>query len=73
MKTDSRGNNCRVLGTNADEADFVKQASPMDTKRAEIYNSPEYKTDLNAGFSGPRQTATTKARRFGNVRPLGGR
>jgi hypothetical protein len=72
VKRDSRGNNCQVLGTNADEADFVKRQTPMETKKAEIYNSPEYKTDLNAGFNGPRQRTTTKARRVGSVRPLGG-
>lgn len=73
MKRDSRGNNCRVLGTNADEADFVKRQTPIQTKRAEIYNSPEYRTEFENGIDPEREAATTKARRFGNVRPLGGR
>ncbi len=73
MKKNQKGNNCKVLGTCAEEADFVKRQTPMQTKRAEIYNSPEYRTEFENGIDPKREAATTKARRFGNVRPLGGK
>jgi hypothetical protein len=44
----------------------------MQTKKAEIEADPMYRTDLDAGFNATRQKATTKARREGNARPLGG-
>ena len=72
MKRDSRGNNCNVLGTSAEEATHVKHQTPMQTKRTEIMSDPMYRTDLDAGFDTTRQKSTTKARRSGNTRPLGG-
>jgi hypothetical protein len=72
MKKNQNGNNCEVLGTSAEEATHVKQQNPLATKRAEIEADPMYRTDLNAGFNTTRQKATTRARREGNVRPLGG-
>jgi hypothetical protein len=70
---DSQGNNCKVMGTSAEEATHVRQVSPLDTKRAEIYNSPEYRTEFENGINPKREAATTKARRSGHVRPLGGK
>lgn len=72
MKKNQNGNNCEVLGTSADEAIHVKRQTPMQTKRAKLEGDPMYRTDLNAGFNTTRQKATTRARRDGSVRPLGG-
>ncbi len=72
MKKYQNGSNCEVLGTSAEEADFVKRQTPMQTKRLEIMSDPRYATDLDKGFNTDRQKATTKARRDGNVKPLGG-
>ncbi len=72
MKRDQNGNNVQVLGTDAEKATHVKHQTPFQTKKAEMEADPMYRTDLNAGFNGPRQKATTRARRDTNVRPLGG-
>ena len=72
MKKNQDGNNCEVLGTDAEKATHVKRQTPLATKRLEIMSDPRYVTDLNKGFDTDRQKATTKARRDGNVRPLGG-
>jgi hypothetical protein len=66
--------NCNVLQEGNDPSDHahVKKQTPMQTKRAEIMSDPMYRTDLNDGLNTERQRATTRARREGNVRPLGG-
>lgn len=66
--------NCEVLGDGSNAADsaHVSMTTPMKTKRAEIMNDPQYRTNLNDGFDTKREKATTKARREGNVRPLDG-
>ena len=70
----NKENNCPVLqqGDNAEDHAHVKRVTPFDTKRAEIYNDPMYTTNLNDGFDIERQKATTRARRDGKARPLGG-
>jgi hypothetical protein len=68
----NQGNNCNVLGTSADEATHVTRLAPITTKRKEMMQDPKYVTNLNDGFDVERQKATTRARRDGNTRPLGG-
>lgn len=67
-------NNCPVLGqgSNTQDHSHVKRTTPFETKRREIYNDPMYATNLNDGFNVERQKSTTRARRDGKVRPLGG-
>jgi hypothetical protein len=67
-----RGNNCNVLGTSAEEATHVTRVAPITTKRKEMMNDPKYVSDPDKGFNVARQQATTKARRSGSARPLGG-
>lgn len=63
---DSMGNNCRVLGTRAEDADYITKVTPMQTKKKQMLDSME------AGLSPAREKSTTAARRGGNVRPLDG-
>jgi len=67
-----RGNNCNVLGTCADEATHVSTITPMKLKKREYANDPAYQTDHNSDIDKTRETKVTKARREGDVRPLGG-
>jgi hypothetical protein len=67
---DSQGNNVHVLGTDAEKETHVTRVAPITTKRKEMMADPKYVSDLNAGFDTKRQSATAKARRSGNVRPL---
>ena len=69
---DSRGNNCRVLGCDANDADFVKVMTPTDTKRLEYDNDPMYATTRNQGDLDVKRSRETAAARTQNVRPLGG-
>ena len=64
--------NCRVLGTNADEADYITKITPMQLKKREYANDPMYKTKQGSDLNRSREKAVTKARRGGNVRPLDG-
>ncbi len=66
--------NCRVLqeGNNPEDHAHHTKRTPMQTRRAEIMSDPMYQTDLDKGFDTKRQKATTRARREGNARPLGG-
>lgn len=59
-------NNCRVLGTSREDADYITSSSPMQTKKKQMLSARE------AGTGAAREKATTKARRGGNVRPLDG-
>jgi hypothetical protein len=71
MKLEQNGNNCAVLGTDADQATHVSKKTPLQTKRAEVMNDPKYRTKFENGIDPNREAATTKARRDGSVRPLG--
>ena len=64
--------NCRVLGTGSNPSDYehVKTGNPMDLKRREFANDPRYTTELAPDIDPRRESATTRARRAGNVRPL---
>jgi len=66
---DSNGNNCRVLGTRAEDADYVTRVTPMQTKKKEIMGDPQYQSEA---IDKTREKAVTAARREGNVRPLDG-
>lgn len=72
MNKDSRGNNCRVLGTDASAADYISTSTPMQLKKREFMNSPEYKTLAESDLNRSREKAVTAARQKGNVRPTGG-
>jgi hypothetical protein len=61
--------NCRVLGTRAEEADYIKKQTPWTTRKLEIMNSPQYQSEA---MDREREKATGRARREDNVRPLGG-
>lgn len=63
--------NCCVLGDGSNAADHahVKRQTPMATKKAEIMGDPQYKSEA---MDSKRESAVTKARREGHVRPLGG-
>lgn len=63
---DSNGNNCRVLGTRAEDADYITRVTPMQTKKKQMLDSME------AGLDPAREKSVTAARRGGNVRPLDG-
>ena len=67
--------NVSVLGdgTNPSDSAHVTRKTPLDLKRKEFEETKQYRTDLNAGFNTKRQAATTRARRNGDVRPLGGK
>jgi hypothetical protein len=69
----SQENNCRVLqlGNESEDHSHVSKITPQKLKKPE-FEASRYETDLNAGFDVERQKATTRARRSGNVRPLGG-
>jgi hypothetical protein len=68
---DSQGNNCCLLGTGENAADHahVTRQTPMQTKRKEIQNDPQYQS---AAMDKGREKSVTAARRGGNVRPLDG-
>jgi hypothetical protein len=70
----NKESNCPVLqqGDNAEDHAHVKKVTPFDTKRAEIYNDPQYRTQFENGIDPKREAATTRARRDGKTRPLGG-
>lgn len=62
--------NCAVLGdgTNAADHAHVSKITPMQTKKKEIQNDPQYQSDVMSA----REASVTAARREGNVRPLDG-
>jgi len=64
--------NCNVLQTGDNPADHThcKKQTPMQTRKAEIMQDPQYQSEA---MDRAREKATTRARRFGNVRPLGGK
>jgi hypothetical protein len=62
-------NNCRVQGTQADEANYIKRQNPWTTRKLEILNSPQYQAEA---MDREREKSTTRARRDTNVRPLNG-
>jgi hypothetical protein len=74
MPNPTQISNCEVLGDGSDPGDFahISKTTPRKTKVKEVHGDLQYRTDLNAGFDVERQKATTKARREGSVRPLGG-
>ena len=61
-----------MLGTDASAADYVSTSTPMQLKKREYMNSPEYKTKAESDLNRSREKAVTAARREGNVRPLDG-
>jgi hypothetical protein len=63
------GNNCCVLGTGDDAKDHphVSRTTPMDTKRKEIENAPQYQ---EGAISKSREKRTTALRRNKDTRPL---
>lgn len=63
--------NCKVLGdgSGSGDHDHVAMSTPMDVKRAEFKEAPRYD---EGAIDRARERATTKERRFGDVRPLGG-
>src|SRR5262249_13166119 len=67
-------NNCSVLGTGDNPADHahVSVTTPMKTKLKEFQNDPIYGTKFANGMDPTREKAVTRARRQGNVRPIGG-
>jgi hypothetical protein len=71
MKAES---NCRVLGTGSKPEDFahVKTGTPMDLKRREFQETKQYRTELAPDINQAREKAVSRARRTGNVRPMGG-
>jgi hypothetical protein len=74
MTRDSQGNNCELLGTGANLSDHahVTRQTPLATKKKEMMNDPRYTTKAESDLDPRREAATTRARRAGNVRPLGG-
>jgi hypothetical protein len=72
MNRDSQGNNCRILGTSREAADYISTSTPMELKKKEYENSPEYVTKAESDLNRSREKAVTAARRGGNVRPLDG-
>ena len=67
----NKENNCTVLqqGDNAEDHSHVKRQTPFQTRKQEIMNDPQYQSEA---MDREREKATTRARRFGNTRPLGG-
>ena len=66
--------NCRVLGAGSEPEDFahVTKSTPLDLKRREFQETKQYKTELAPDINQAREKAVSRARRAGNVRPLGG-
>lgn len=62
--------NCCVLGDGSNSADHahVSKITPMQTKKKEIENDPQYQSEA---MDKKREHATTKARRE-DARPLDG-
>jgi hypothetical protein len=69
---DSQGNNCKVLGTSREAADYIATSTPMQTKKKEYANDPAYVTKAESDLNRSREKSVTAARRGGNVRPLDG-
>ena len=71
MKPES---NCSVLGDGSQKGDHahVTKSTPLDLKRREFQEAKQYRTELAPDIDSKREAATTRARRTGNVRPLGG-
>jgi hypothetical protein len=67
--------NCEILGdgTNPSDSAHVSKRTPLSLKKKEIENDPRYRTEFESGIDPKREAATTKARRDGQTRPLGGR
>jgi hypothetical protein len=59
-------------GTNPNDSAHVSKSTPLDLKVKEIKNDPRYQTEFENGIDPKREAATTKARRDGQTRPLGG-
>jgi hypothetical protein len=73
-ETSMKDSNCRVLGDGSKpgDRDHISTTTPLQTKIRELKNDPRYKTELVPDIDATRQKSTAKARRDGNVRPLGG-
>jgi hypothetical protein len=71
MTNPTKEANCRVLGDGCGvgDHDHVAMSTPMDVKRQEFKDSPRFD---GKAIDRARERATTKERRFGDVRPLGG-
>lgn len=71
MANPSKMANCKVLGDGSDAADHdhVAMSTPMDVKRTEYAEAPRFDSKV---IDRARERQTTKARRFGDARPLGG-
>ena len=63
--------NCEVLGDGTNTGDFahIARTTPRKTKVNEIKESPQYQSEA---MGRKREKAVTKARRYGDVKPLGG-
>jgi len=69
---DPSGNNCRLLGTKREEADYITTSTPMQLKKKEYANDPAYVTKAESDLNRSREKAVTAARRGEGVRPLDG-
>lgn len=63
--------NCNVLqeGNRPEDHSHCKKQTPLETRRREIIEDPQYQSEAT---DSEREAATTRARRDGNTRPLGG-
>jgi hypothetical protein len=67
MNAKTKVANCAVLGTDADQASHVSKSTPMNRKRQEIQESPQYQ---DGAINKSREQRTTRLRRGQNVKPI---
>jgi hypothetical protein len=62
--------NCRVLDSRlGSDRSWIKRVTPMDTKRKELADAEDL---IAPDIDKKRESAVTRSRRGGNVRPLDG-
>lgn len=61
-------NNCRVLGTDAKDADYIKQMTPIEMKKKELADNKLTNPDEDTPMF--RETARLRAQKQGQVKPL---
>ena len=61
-------NNCRVLGTRAEDADYIKQMTPIEMKMKELKDNKLTNPDEDTPQF--RETARLRAQKQGQVKPL---